>query len=196
MRIATRNNRTVYEDSAPFVRDTVQNAVRAGAPLREADLSGAYLSGLRLDNAIFNGATFYRADLTGASLRNANFIDAELNSAILVNADLHGANFTDASLEYADLACASLVNATFVRASLAHARLDYADITGCYFAGGAPANIDLSRCAVHNQQPAPARTRYASPAGAAASSDPHARCAYYGVCVANMLDPYVGACDP
>lgn len=204
MRIATRNNRTVYEDSAPSVRETVENAVRAGVSLREADLFQAPLAGLALDGAIFNQAVLDCADLTGASLRNANFVDAELNSAVLINADLHKANFTDASLEYANLGGASLVEAIFVRTRLTHATLDRADITGCYFSGGPPVDIGLSRCVVQkNRQPAPTplRIRYTSPASAFANSrsgavDPHARCAYYGTCVANMIDPHTRACDP
>jgi hypothetical protein len=68
--------------------------IRAGAPNRDVDLSGADLV----------GRSFRGANLNGASLRGAQLIGADLASADLRLADLTGADLRGANLAAANLA--------------------------------------------------------------------------------------------
>ena len=80
-------------DSAESLREAVIAAVREGADLRGANLSGAYL----------RGADLRGANLSGAYLRGANLRGAYLSGASLSGADLRGANLRGANLRGASL---------------------------------------------------------------------------------------------
>ena len=71
----------IYEDDSPTVKETVENAAKAGvrlkfaylerADLRGAELSGADLRCADLESANLRGVDLERADLRGAWLRGA-----------------------------------------------------------------------------------------------------------------------------
>ena len=80
-----------YTKEGNTITETVLDAIRRGANLRDADLRDANLSGANLRDADLRcadlcGANLYGADLRGADLRGAN----------LYGADLRGANLRDA----------------------------------------------------------------------------------------------------
>ena len=70
---------------------------------KDADLSGAYLSGAYLSGADLSGAYLSGAYLRGADLSGADLSGAHLRGAYLSGADLRGAYFRDANLSGADL---------------------------------------------------------------------------------------------
>ena len=74
-----------------------------GAYLRGADLTGAYLTGAYLRDAYLTGAYLTGAYLRGAYLRGADLAGAYLRGADLTGADLRGAYLRGADLTGADL---------------------------------------------------------------------------------------------
>lgn len=113
------------------------------------DLSGAYLSGLRMpgvdlshDNldqidltsadlrrGVFNGAQLRQAYLTRCNLNRASFEDSHASGAVFTRSDLSGGNFNNADLRGADLSNCELGFATLTGANLAGADLTEADLT-------------------------------------------------------------------
>ncbi len=145
---------------AALSRDAALLVIGAGAPLegfdftgcdlREVDLRGRKLCGIRLVDAVVHGARFDGADLTGAQLARAravgaSFVGANLTSANLAEAILEAADFGHATLDFATLADVDAASAVFCDASLAHtngaegvfddARFDRAVATGLVLAG-------------------------------------------------------------
>jgi len=98
----------LFSQECDSLKIAVERAVKAGADLRGADLSSAYLNS---------------ADLTGADLRCANLRGADLNRADLSGANLRGANLTDADLDSADLRGANLTCANLNSAYLNSAKI-------------------------------------------------------------------------
>ena len=80
------------------ILETLKEALKSGADLRNADLSDANLSGANL-----YGANLYDANLRNANLRNANLYGADLRNAVLRGADLRNANLYGADLRNANL---------------------------------------------------------------------------------------------
>lgn len=109
-----------YTKEGNTITETVLDAIRRGADLRDADLCGA--------------------DLCGADLRGSNLCDADLCDANLCGADLRGANLYDANLRDADLRGANLYGAYLCGANLYGADLrgtnlrgaNLRDAKGCY----------------------------------------------------------------
>ena len=87
-----------YEKENNTIKDTLIEAVKKGANLRDANLSGA-----NLIDADLSGANLSGANLSGADLRGANLIDADLRGANLSGADLRGAK----EIPYVPFACPS-----------------------------------------------------------------------------------------
>ena len=129
-----------YTKEGNTITETVLDAIRRGADLRDADLCGADLRGsnLRCANlcdANLCGANLCDADLCdanlcgaylrGANLRGANLCDADLRGANLYGADLRGADLRGANLCDADLRGANLYGADLRGANLRDAK-------GCY----------------------------------------------------------------
>ncbi len=115
----------------------------AGANLRRADLSGAWLmrgnlSGADLSEAILHETDFRRADLARACLARANISRADLSwsnlsQANLADANLHGANLSGANLREAILNGAVLTGANLSRArawGTSFANLDLSEARG------------------------------------------------------------------
>ena len=91
----------IHKDSgvcADLREADLSGANLSGADLRRADLSGADLSGANLRGADLHGADLSEANLRGADLRGANLHGADLNEASLSGADLRGANLRRADL--------------------------------------------------------------------------------------------------
>lgn len=86
---------------------------------READLTGADLTGTTLDEADLHGAVLDEANLKGTTLSSA-----DLSQASLKGAKLEGTTLAGADLEGADLSRAQIVGA-----DLSAARLNGADLT-------------------------------------------------------------------
>ncbi len=113
------------------------------------DLSGAYLSGIRMpgvdlsfDNldqidltsadlrrGVFNGARMRQAYLTRCNLNRASFEDAQAAGASFTRSDLSGSNLNKADLRGADLSNCDIGFSTLVGANLAGADLTEADLT-------------------------------------------------------------------
>ena len=105
-----------YTKEGNTITETVLEAIRRGADLRDADLCGADLRGSNLRSANLCDADLCDANLCGAYLRGANLYgadlcDANLRDANLRDADLRGANLYGADLRGTDLRGANLRDA-------------------------------------------------------------------------------------
>jgi len=98
--------------------------------LREADLSGAILSGANLSDSDLRNV-----NLTGAILSGANLSDSDLRYVNLTGANLTGADLSGANLRKANLRKANLRNANLTRAMLNKADLSGADLSGANLSG-------------------------------------------------------------
>jgi uncharacterized protein YjbI with pentapeptide repeats len=108
--------------------------------LRETDLRGANLSGIRLDQVALYGAHLEHADATRAVLSRSNLREASLAGATLSEVDLMGASLSKANLEgarlnganleRADLSGANLRGADLFESNLKNANLKDADLRG------------------------------------------------------------------
>ena len=78
-----------------------------------------------LEQAVKENANLRNSNLVGANLVNSNLVGADLKGANLVGADLKGAN-----LRYADLEGADLRNSNLVGANLVNSNLVGADLKG------------------------------------------------------------------
>ena len=85
-----------YTKEGNTITETVLDAIRRGADLRDANLCGADLRGSNLRCANLCDADLRDADLRGANLYGANLRDADLRGADLRGTDLRGANLRDA----------------------------------------------------------------------------------------------------
>ena len=100
--------KVLYSCGLNTIKEAVEQAVKEGANLREADLGRANLEGANLEGAYLERADLTEADLTGADLRDANLRGAYLERSNLTGADLRGANLRGAYLTGANLERASL----------------------------------------------------------------------------------------
>ena len=134
-----------YTKEGNTITETVLDAIRRGANLRDADLRGANLRDANLCDADLCdadlcdanlcGAYLCGADLYGADLRDADLRVADLFGADLCDADLRGANLRDADLRGANLCDADLRGANLRDADLRGADLrgaNLCDAKGCY----------------------------------------------------------------
>ena len=109
-----------------------------GRPL--LDLSGSFLSGIKLPGADlrhdnlsdgdFTGCDFRMADLSGANLTGAHLFRASLPHANLTGSQLVGCSLTRANLSSGILRHAVLRGADLSYASLSYANLQGADLSG------------------------------------------------------------------
>ena len=83
----------IYTSEKTNYKDVIEEAVKDGADLREANLYGANLCGANLCEANLREADLRGADLHGANLYGANLCEANLCEADLRGANLHGARF-------------------------------------------------------------------------------------------------------
>ena len=87
-----------YTKEGNTITETVLEAIRRGADLRDTDLCGANLRGADLRDAYLRGADLRDAYLRDANLCDTDLRDANLCDADLRDADLRGANLRDANL--------------------------------------------------------------------------------------------------
>ncbi len=87
-----------YSKENNSIKETLIEAVKNGADLRDA-----YLRGADLSDAYLSGADLRAADLSAAYLRGADLSAADLSAAYLRGADLSDAYLSDAYLRGADL---------------------------------------------------------------------------------------------
>jgi len=102
-----------FKKESNSVKDTLIEAVKRDAYLRDANLYGADLRGADLRDAYLGGAYLRDADLRDANLGGADLCGADLRGvnlggADLCGADLCGANLRDAGLRDANLGDADL----------------------------------------------------------------------------------------
>ena len=119
-----------YTKEGNTITETVLDAIRRGANLRDADLRDANLCGANLCDADLRDANLRDANLCGANLCDANLRSANLSGANLRDADLRCANLCGANLYGADLRGADLRGANLYGADLRGANLR--DAKGCY----------------------------------------------------------------
>ena len=92
-----------YTKEGNTITETVLEAIRRGANLRDANLCGANLCGANLRGANLYGANLYGADLCDTNLRDANLYGANLRDANLCDTNLRDANLCGANLRGANL---------------------------------------------------------------------------------------------
>ena len=116
-------------ETAETMRQAVEEAVKAGADLSDANLRAADLSDANLSAANLSAANLSYADLSYANLSDANLSDADLSDANLSAANLSYADLRAADLSYADLRDANLRAADLSYADLRDADLRAADLS-------------------------------------------------------------------
>ena len=114
-----------YTKEGNTITETVLEAIRRSADLRNADLCG-----VNLRDADLCGANLCSADLCGANLCGANVRSADLRSADLCGADLCGANLRNADLCGVNLCSADLCGADLLGTNVRSA--DLCGAKGCY----------------------------------------------------------------
>ena len=119
-----------YTKEGNTITETVLDAIRRGANLRDADLRDADLRDANLCDADLRDADLRDADLRDANLCDADLCDANLCGANLCDADLCDANLCDANLCDANLRDADLRGANLCDANLRGANLYGADLRG------------------------------------------------------------------
>ena len=124
-----------YTKEGNTITETVLDAIRRGANLRDADLRDANLCGANLCDANLRDADLRGANLCDADLRGANLRDANLCGANLCDANLRSANLSGANLRDADLRCANLCGANLYGADLRGADLRGANLYGADLRG-------------------------------------------------------------
>ncbi len=113
------------------------------------DLSGAFLSGVKLAGADLSYDDLGRADLTGCNLRQAFLEGTDLRSAYLSRSNLSRATFTRASMAAcsllrSNLSSATLQSADLTGADLSSSNLSYANLEGANLSGTNLSSADLS----------------------------------------------------
>ena len=127
-----------YTKEGNTITETVLDAIRRGANLRDANLRDA-----NLRDADLRGANLCDADLRGANLRDADLRGADLCGAYLCGAYLCGADLCGANLRDADLRDADLYGADLRGADLRDADLCGAYLCGAYLCGANLYGADL-----------------------------------------------------
>jgi uncharacterized protein YjbI with pentapeptide repeats len=112
-------------------------AIAADANFARTCLSSSSFAGARVDGAEFAGADLNEVDLSKASGRGASFSWAQLRGANLRQADLYSAEFIVTDMRGADLRRADLRVANLLNANLSRADLRGADLRGADLRGTA-----------------------------------------------------------
>lgn len=138
--------------------EALETLYREGASLRQLNLAGCYLYGVKLPNADLELANFGQTDtwpptrailrkadlgrvklraavLSGAELVEANLSGADLQGALLKEADLQGADLSGAELQGADLRSSKLSGAELGGTNFSNADTGYAHFEGNDFRG-------------------------------------------------------------
>ena len=113
------------------------------------DLTGAFLSGIKLPGADLSYDDLAGCDLTGSNLRSADLFGCTLNSAVISRSNLSRitltrANMVGCSLIRSDLSSSTLEMADLSGADLAFANLTYCNLEGANLSGANLTSTDLS----------------------------------------------------
>ena len=119
------------------------------------DLSGSYLSGIKLPGADLRHDDLSGADLTGVDLRTAdlsgaNLTGAHLFRAVMPRVNLTGTQLVGSSLVRANLSNATLRHAVLRGADLSYTSLSYADLENADLSGADLTGTDLSWASLAN----------------------------------------------
>lgn len=125
----------------------IEDSDLQGASLASARLQGARLAGAQLQGASLDGAYLQGASLDGAQLQKVSARDAHLKGASLLEARLEGAD-----LYAADLAQASLSQAHLQGASLSNAQLQAVNLIGANLAGASLWRAELQGASLTEAQ--------------------------------------------
>lgn len=123
-----------------MTRQDVEDKIKNGESLCEADLSGLDLSGIQLEGADLEEANLESsnlsgANLSGASLVNANLGRADLSGAVLISSTFEGSNLRNADLSNADLTKSQFSEAYMGGATLVQITGVDTNFQGCYLGG-------------------------------------------------------------
>ena len=129
-----------YEKENNTIKDTITEAVKRCANLRDADLRYANLSGAILNGVDLMSADLCYSDLSGAKLRYSDLSYTDLRGADLSDADISSTHLRSAFLRGAKLRGtvlndADLVGADLVGADLSDTDLRTTDIRGAKLRG-------------------------------------------------------------
>ena len=105
------------------------------ANLREVDLRGVNMTGVKLFRANLAGSDLDYTNLSNTDLSKAEMIRADLSHANLSGARMGRVNLSYADLFHANLSHCYLANADFSHADLSEANLTNADLTRVDFSG-------------------------------------------------------------
>ena len=162
MKLINRSGQVIYEDSEKNIKDTLKNALKKGAnlknislqrqlldglvlekaDLRNADFSGSSLYGAVLDGSVLDHALFLNVKADGVSFVNSRLVDAKFlgqfnnsffENANLAHADLTGSSFKNSNFKHVKLNYATLKEVNFFQTNLTGAILDYATVAGSNF---------------------------------------------------------------
>lgn len=103
--------------------------------LRGANMSEAFLVGVRIRQGSFDRAWLYNADMEAIDATGSSFVSAQLEGAHLEQAYLEGANFSDANMDRAYLEESTVKCTIFAGADLTQAKFDGAFIDRGDFRG-------------------------------------------------------------
>lgn len=101
-----------------------------GLDLSDADLRESVLTGVKWRGCILRDARLDAADLTGAVLRMCDLDGARLTGATLIDLSLENSTARGARFDEADLSGATLTDTDFARASFRDANLEGVEATG------------------------------------------------------------------
>ena len=101
--------------------------------LRNTDLVGADLAGLRGDGLDFSGARLDGANLQGARLSGCNFVNASLRNAMLSAATLRDCNFDGAKVRETTFNGSNLYDSRFIRGEIDRCDFENCDLKRVYF---------------------------------------------------------------
>ena len=97
-------------DGVALVGADVSDAFLMGVRLPRANLARASLRGADLRMSVFDQANLEYADLSSANIRNGSLVKANLEYAMFADSDLNGCNLTEANCEDSDFSRADLRN--------------------------------------------------------------------------------------
>ena len=122
---------------------TLTGADLTGSRLNDARMPGARLESAKLSGANLSGADLHGAHLSGADLRHAQLFRTDLRGADLSDADLSGADLSQARLEGARLVRSRLAGARLVAAQLQGAVVQHADLADANLAASDLRGVDF-----------------------------------------------------
>lgn len=122
-----------------------QIADLSGAELKDANLTGAMLSNVRMQRTSLLRSVLNKANLSDAQLVNANLSSAKLIGANLQQTLLENASFTGADLGSANLSRANLKGARLGQARAADAQFRFANLAQSDWKGADLSRADLSQ---------------------------------------------------